>query len=487
MKNHFHLLAFVFLTTLNINAQAAVRYVDLNSTNPVPPYSNWLTAATNIQVAIDAANPGDVVLVTNGLYATGGRQWNQYDATNRILLTNAVTVQSVNGPAVTTIQGNRVSSITNLTNAVRCAYLGAGAVLAGFTLTNGSAGNGNYDNGGGVAGVTLGTMVSNCVLAGNYALGSGGGAMGCTLINCVFSNNFAEGGGAAINSSLINCQIINNTAGWAGGALGGAATNCLFAGNHATNYGGASGFCTLVNCTLTANWLQPGGGGNGGGSYYGTLLNCIVYSNAAPNGSNWYSSSMNYCCTAPLAAGSGNITNSPLFVNQTNGDFHLQSNSPCINAGKNASAAGNADLDGNPRLQGGTVDLGAFEFQNPASVISYAWLQQYGLPTDGTADYADTDNDGMNNWQEWISGTDPTNPLSCFKMLSPSNNISGAAITWISVGGKTYFLQRGTNLATQPSFSTIQSNIAGQTGTTTFTDLTATNFPLYFYRVGVQQ
>jgi hypothetical protein len=72
-------------------------------------------------------------------------------------------------------------------------------------------------------------------------------------------------------------------------------------------------------------------------------------------------------------------------------------------------------------------------------------------------------------------------------MLSPSNNISGAAITWISVGGKTYFLQRGTNLATQPSFSTIQSNIAGQTGTTTFTDLTATNFPLYFYRVGVQQ
>ena len=53
-------------------ALADVRYVDGNSGDPVPPFIGWATAARLIPDAVDAALPGDMVLVTNGIYATGG-------------------------------------------------------------------------------------------------------------------------------------------------------------------------------------------------------------------------------------------------------------------------------------------------------------------------------------------------------------------------------------------------------------------------------
>jgi hypothetical protein len=193
-------------------------------------------------------------------------------------------------------------------------------------------------------------------------------------------------------------------------------------------------------------------------------------------------------CISPQfrPAANGNITNDPMFMNLSGGDFHLQANSPCINSGRNSLVTSTTDLDGNPRIAGGTVDIGAYEYQNPTSIISYAWLQEYALPTDGSADFIDSDGDGMNNWQEWRAGTDPANAASVLRLLPPATNASGLTVTWQSVSGVTYYLQRSTNLSAVPAFSTLQTNLVGQVSTTGYTDNTATNGGPFFYRVGLQ-
>jgi hypothetical protein len=196
---------------------------------------------------------------------------------------------------------------------------------------------------------------------------------------------------------------------------------------------------------------------------------------------------LNYCCTTPQpASGVGNTSSAPAFVDFANGNLRLQSNSPCINAGNNAYAFGPTDLDGRPRINSGAVDIGAYEFQSPRSILPYAWLYRYGLATDGSADFADPDGDGMNNWQEWKSDTVPTNSLSYLGMTGVINSPTGLDVSWQSVATRSYFLERATSLADVPAFLLCASNIAGQSGLTMFTDTTATNAGPYFYRVGIQ-
>jgi hypothetical protein len=126
------------------------------------------------------------------------------------------------------------------------------------------------------------------------------------------------------------------------------------------------------------------------------------------------------------------------------------------------------------------VDIGAYEFQGEFN----QWLQEYGLPTDGSADYTDPDADGMNNWQEWVCGTCPTNAQSVLSMLSASPTSTNTTVTWQSVAGVNYFLERSVNLASP--FASVATNILGQAGTTTYADTNASGLGQRFYRVGVK-
>jgi hypothetical protein len=344
--------------TVRVVAQP-VLYVSVASTNPVAPYGGWDTAATRIQDAVDIAVPGAVVLVSNGVYQAGATS--VYGMSNRVAVTRSMTVQSVNGPAFTSIAGYRRPVTTNGPSAIRCAYLTNGAVLAGFTLTNGATqSSGDFDSnqsGGGVWCESLSTVVSNCTLAGNSAY---------------------EAGGGAYSGTLNNCALVANSSRLGGGAGFGTLNNCTLAGNSAS-YGGGAWYGTLNNCTLTGNSAR-----SGGGAYYGTLNNCIVYYNSAPiyTATNYNASAFNYSCTTPLPPGPGNIASEPLFVN-TNAwsNLRLKANSACINAGTNAFVTWAYDLDGNPRISGGRVDMGAYEFQESSAVILGNLLQVY----DGTA------------------------------------------------------------------------------------------------------
>ena len=549
------------MTLVGLSFLAALRglgatfYVDAGGQNPMPPYTNWSTAATNIQDSVDAATNGDVILVTNGVYKFGGRVVFGAE-TNRVVLTNGITLMGVNGASNTMIVGG-----ANL----RCVYVGNGSVIAGFTLTNGqtaSSGDLTNEQSGGGAWCEPGGVISNCVVTHNemagFHAGLGGGVYGGTVWNCtIISNSAYHGGGVAaavvfnsliasnsVSSSglaggsgaygcnLSNCQLVgNNGDGNGGGAYNSTLNNCVLSNNLCWYFGGGAYESTLTNCFIYSNYA-----GNGGGASHSTLVDCLVVSNVASIGggvdfssvynctvvgnranniftaggveaytgpssvfnsiiySNYTGSVSNYAAsvlinsssTWPLpTSGSWNITNAPLLVNYSN-DFRLRSNSPCINSGNNLYLTNVAtDLAGNPRISGGKVDMGAYEFQNPTSLISYAWLQQYGLALDGSADSIDADGDGLNNFQEWRAGTNPTNAASVMQLFSPTNNGSNLVVTWQSVTNINYFLMRSLGLV-PANFQVIATNLPGRNGSTSYAD---TNAPMpgpWFYKVGVQ-
>jgi hypothetical protein len=315
--------------------QLVIHAVDAAGVNPAAPYLTWDTAATNINDAINAASAGEIVLVTNGLYATGGESMDGV-ITNRVALNKALMVVGINGWANTVIQGAWDPVSTNGPAAVRCAWLTNGAVLTGFALQNGAtrnAGNSNSLSGGGVWCASTNALVSYCLLTNNAATDGGGIAFG-TLDNSFIVNNRATQGGGCYSATLDNCLVVSNLAANGGGAYNSTLNNCT----------------VVLNATTTV--LQQQGGGTYNDANYGYIRNCIVWDNwdnyfmGLPD--NYYYaifSPFSYSCTVSsfgqIPQGTGNTGADPQFVDL----YHLSIYSPCCGAGSALYATG-MDFDG---------------------------------------------------------------------------------------------------------------------------------------------
>ena len=350
-----------------------LHYVWGESPSPAWPYASWETAAHDIQTAVDAAEGGETVFVTNGTYVSAAE----------ITVSKALTIESVNGPAVTIVDGQ---------GAHRCFNLGGSAcILYGLTIQNGNAGSGPDDYGGGVYCSDNMPIITHCTLTGNSA-DTGGGCFYGTLTHCTLSGNSAQGFG--------------------GGSADGTLTHCTLSGNSADYGGGGSSGGILTCCTLSGNSVAYGDGS--GGSIWGTLKNCILWENSANNrDASVYSCTITYSCWPEGTNGTGNISTDPCFVDAASGNFHLATNSPCIDAGIMASGV-TEDFDGIPVPLDGDgdgealPDMGAYEYDPVDSdgdgLSDGLEVNLYGTnPQD-----SDSDDDGLSDGVEAITtGTDP--------------------------------------------------------------------------------
>jgi len=350
-----------------------------------------------IQAGIDASSDGDEVIVADGVYTGSGNKGLDFEG-------RLITLRSANGPA---------TCVIDCEGAGRAVYLHShenlGAVIQGFTITNGSA-----QLGGAIRLEAVSATINDCVFTNNAATIAGavhhagsGGMWSLILTGCSFAGNRADvGAGAVLSLSgtnttpwgifvAVDCAFTDNWAAEGGGALAighmeSTYVNCFIAGNTAGALAGGiaegSTSATLTNCVLSRNEAGLGGGamvggqetvflnstvagnlggGIGGGNYAeGSPLfgNCIVWGN-----SQWQierpGATAVYSDVQDGWPGVGNIDADPLFVQPGSDNLRLSIGSPCVNAGDNSAIPPGitTDLDGNPRIQGDVVDMGAYE------------------------------------------------------------------------------------------------------------------------------
>ncbi|UCF43741.1 MAG: right-handed parallel beta-helix repeat-containing protein [Planctomycetota bacterium] len=285
-------------------------------------------------------------------------------------------------------------------------------VNGSLTISNSSI-SGN--SGSGTGGIYADSAtITGCTITGNSTGGDGGGIYcwgNATIENCNISGNsagwFAGGICCLLDATITNCVINGNSAEYVGAIScfwNATISNCLISGNSAKGIGAIYCRCydgnfTVANCTITSNIGQEsfGGGICCSDSENVTIHNCIIRDNESPQGHEMYlagygNTSVSYSdilggpndiyleAGVTLNWNEGNIDLDPCFVEvgywDTNGtagdvnddlwvegDYHLLEGSPCIDAGDPNYMGGptETDIDGEPRVMGLRVDMGADE------------------------------------------------------------------------------------------------------------------------------
>jgi hypothetical protein len=238
--------------------------------------------------------------------------------------------------------------------------------------------------------------ITHTTIKENHSENGGGGAYifggSPEFTGCAFEGNWTENDWVDASNCGGGLEIFGATP---------VIINSRFAGNGA-NIGGAiyvstggspdTGLTLIINSTMVGNWtyFEPYAGGVAGDSWGQpniTIANCILWANANSQIENWGDIIVTHSNVQGGWGGSGNVDVLPMIVryphdggdgwrddsttpgidegaNDDYGDLHLLPGSPCIDAGSNGAlpVGVTTDLDGNPRIVNGTVDMGAFEF-----------------------------------------------------------------------------------------------------------------------------
>jgi predicted outer membrane repeat protein len=336
------------------------------------------------------------------------------------------------------------------------------------------SGNTSSSQGGAIYNSSSNTTLNGVTFAQNRATGDTGGAIFNTsstsnITQSIFQQNRATNGGAIYNESSNNLTLTNvgftlniaDGSNSVGGAIYNAnsnnlqVTNATFSRNNAIssggaiyqiNNGGGGAITTIItNSTFSGNSAASGSAlynqsfGNNVFSTSSNLRNSIIWGNggtAIVNSTGFATTTVTNSIVQGGFTGTGNLNVDPLFVDAVNDDLRLQSTSPAINAGSNASLpADTRDLDGdsniteaipldiarNPRVNGTNVDLGAFEFvQNSAPVLNDTTLT---VP----------ENSLLNTLVGTITATDADNNPLTYNITAGNPNLDGDGISAFTI------------------------------------------------------
>ncbi|TWT46155.1 Alpha-agarase precursor [Phycisphaerae bacterium RAS1] len=210
------------------------------------------------------------------------------------------------------------------------------------------------------------------------------------LVSCTLIENLSEvpgSGGAVYNAGTLlieGCRFHANRADSGAGLfneVGGRARlfNCVFSGNVAVLPSGGGAIASAgIELGLFSSTLTNNGAINGSGvrvTSPATLANTIVWPDLLDSSDSDFINA-NHCDLTLPSFGVGNISEDPRFVNllgvdgipgTRDDDVRLAPISPCINIG-DAGAAGGlpaTDFEGQPRVQGCELDMGADETHLP--------------------------------------------------------------------------------------------------------------------------